>query len=207
MHCFCLLAWQTHRFLPAGTFFSDIPTTTLISLRSTAPARTALRPRSKAKRFLFWGSSPILTATTDRRIFRDLPPGSRRCVQAVNASITEHNFLFGPRVSFSAGKFRPFAEALFGGAHVNVKTASAPIRRLRPRWAAGSTTKSFVPSHGDSRETMCRRVSLGPRRIMAMSRALCSAFEEEAEASFRRTQNRIRLVGWILFVWPPRKRL
>ncbi len=37
-----------------------------------------------------------------------------------NANVTEHNFLFGPRVSFSVGKFRPFAEALFGGAHVNV---------------------------------------------------------------------------------------
>jgi hypothetical protein len=37
-----------------------------------------------------------------------------------NASVTEHNFLFGPRVSFSVGKFRPFAEALFGAAHVNV---------------------------------------------------------------------------------------
>jgi opacity protein-like surface antigen len=37
-----------------------------------------------------------------------------------NASITEHNFLFGPRVSVSVGKFRPFAEALFGGAHVDV---------------------------------------------------------------------------------------
>jgi hypothetical protein len=37
-----------------------------------------------------------------------------------NASVTEHNFLFGPRVSFSVGKFRPFAEGLFGGAHVNV---------------------------------------------------------------------------------------
>ena len=39
---------------------------------------------------------------------------------SVNASFTEHNFLFGPRVSVSVGKFRPFAEALFGGAHVNV---------------------------------------------------------------------------------------
>jgi hypothetical protein len=38
----------------------------------------------------------------------------------VNASFTEENFLFGPRVSVSVGKFRPFAEALFGGAHVNV---------------------------------------------------------------------------------------
>jgi opacity protein-like surface antigen len=36
-----------------------------------------------------------------------------------NADVTEHNFLFGPRVSFSVGKFRPFAEALFGAAHVD----------------------------------------------------------------------------------------
>jgi hypothetical protein len=36
-----------------------------------------------------------------------------------NANVTEHNFLFGPRVSFSVGRFRPFAEALFGGAHVD----------------------------------------------------------------------------------------
>jgi len=31
----------------------------------------------------------------------------------------EENFLFGPRVSVSVRKFRPFAEALFGGGHVN----------------------------------------------------------------------------------------
>jgi hypothetical protein len=37
-----------------------------------------------------------------------------------NASVTEHNYLFGPRVSVSVGKFRPFAEALFGASHVNV---------------------------------------------------------------------------------------
>jgi Outer membrane protein beta-barrel domain len=38
----------------------------------------------------------------------------------VNADVTERNILFGPRVSVSAGKFRPFAEALFGAGHVNV---------------------------------------------------------------------------------------
>jgi opacity protein-like surface antigen len=38
---------------------------------------------------------------------------------SIHASITEYNFLFGPRVSLSVGRFRPFAEALFGGAHVN----------------------------------------------------------------------------------------
>jgi hypothetical protein len=48
-------------------------------------------------------------------------PGPLPClVIPINADVTEHNFLFGPRVSFSVGKFRPFAEALFGGAHVNV---------------------------------------------------------------------------------------
>jgi hypothetical protein len=48
-------------------------------------------------------------------------PGPLPClVIPVNASVTEHNFLFGPRVSMSLGKFRPYAEALFGAGHVNV---------------------------------------------------------------------------------------
>ena len=49
------------------------------------------------------------------------PPqlGGGVCPGGFNASVTEHNFLFGPRVSVSVGKFRPFAEALFGGAHVD----------------------------------------------------------------------------------------
>jgi hypothetical protein len=37
----------------------------------------------------------------------------------VNANIHEQNYLFGPRVSASVGKFRPFAEALFGAGHVS----------------------------------------------------------------------------------------
>ena len=32
----------------------------------------------------------------------------------------EYNFLFGPRVSASVGRVRPFAHALFGAGHVNV---------------------------------------------------------------------------------------
>src|ERR1700733_5527844 len=36
-----------------------------------------------------------------------------------NVGIHEQNYLFGPRVSVSVGKFRPFAEALFGASHVN----------------------------------------------------------------------------------------
>jgi Outer membrane protein beta-barrel domain len=35
------------------------------------------------------------------------------------ADIIERNFLVGPRASFTTGAFRPFAEVLVGGAHVN----------------------------------------------------------------------------------------
>jgi opacity protein-like surface antigen len=52
------------------------------------------------------------------------PSGGSGC-PTFNAGVTEHNFLFGPRVSFSVGKFRPFAEALFGGAHVNANAAGS----------------------------------------------------------------------------------
>lgn len=45
--------------------------------------------------------------------------GGGSCGSA-SANVTEYNFLFGPRVSVSVGKFRPFAEALFGGSHVSV---------------------------------------------------------------------------------------
>jgi len=40
----------------------------------------------------------------------------------VGADITERNVLFGPRVSFSTGRFRPFGEALFGVAHININS-------------------------------------------------------------------------------------
>ena len=43
-------------------------------------------------------------------------PGQSSCSNVIEH---EQNFLFGPRVSISVRKFRPFAEALFGGGHVN----------------------------------------------------------------------------------------
>jgi hypothetical protein len=39
---------------------------------------------------------------------------------SINADVTERNILFGPRVSVSVAKFRPFAEVLIGVGHVNV---------------------------------------------------------------------------------------
>jgi len=38
-----------------------------------------------------------------------------------NADFTERNYLFGPRVSVSVAKIRPFAEFLIGAGHINVK--------------------------------------------------------------------------------------
>jgi hypothetical protein len=38
----------------------------------------------------------------------------------INANTHEHNFLFGPRVSFSVGRFRPFAHALVGVSRISV---------------------------------------------------------------------------------------
>ena len=50
-----------------------------------------------------------------------------------NGNASQHNFLIGPRVSVSVGKVRPFAEALFGAAHISL---------------AGSTSTSFATAIG-----------------------------------------------------------
>jgi opacity protein-like surface antigen len=41
------------------------------------------------------------------------------CPGAINADIAAHNFLFGPRVSVTVSRFRPFGEVLVGAAHVS----------------------------------------------------------------------------------------
>lgn len=45
-----------------------------------------------------------------------LPGG---CIATTSGSLSEYNFLFGPRVSFSVRKFRPFAHVLVGAGHVS----------------------------------------------------------------------------------------
>lgn len=70
-----------------------------------------------------------------------LCPGPSCPSESINAH--EYNMLFGPRLSVSVGKVRPFAEALFGVGHVGTN----------------SITASFAPSRCVSRETTCRRAS------------------------------------------------
>jgi hypothetical protein len=52
------------------------------------------------------------------------PSGVSSC-GVFNANISEHNYLVGPRISASVGRFRPFAEALFGAGHVNANAAGS----------------------------------------------------------------------------------
>lgn len=47
------------------------------------------------------------------------------CVASVTANFTEHNYLFGPRASFSVGKIRPFAQVLIGAGHVHVNNGGS----------------------------------------------------------------------------------
>ncbi|MGA3350227.1 MAG: outer membrane beta-barrel protein [Candidatus Sulfotelmatobacter sp.] len=50
------------------------------------------------------------------------------------ASVNAHEFtaLFGPRVSVSVGKFRPFAEALFGAGHITTRDTSGGVGLVSP---------------------------------------------------------------------------
>jgi opacity protein-like surface antigen len=43
----------------------------------------------------------------------------------ISINIHEYDFLFGPRVSVSVGKIRPFAEAMFGGGHISTNGAGS----------------------------------------------------------------------------------
>jgi hypothetical protein len=45
--------------------------------------------------------------------------------QSVDVSGTVFSYLFGPRVRFAAGKITPFAQVLFGGAHLGNISGSA----------------------------------------------------------------------------------
>lgn len=58
-----------------------------------------------------YGSQDVSVATATCAIGATCPTGK--------LNINVHNYLFGPRVSVSVRKFRPFAEALFGGAHLS----------------------------------------------------------------------------------------
>src|SRR5579883_192359 len=72
--------------------------------------------------FLSAGCGPSPTAwsapVTSVSARRDTPPP----ILPSDLNAHEYNFLFGPRVSFSVGRVRPFAHGLVGAGHVSVST-------------------------------------------------------------------------------------
>jgi len=66
-----------------------------------------------------------------------------------NAHANLHSYLFGPRVSFSVGRFRPFAEAFFGAAHISEDAQSVGLSQSDTSFAyalgGGIDYKLFVP--------------------------------------------------------------
>jgi len=63
-----------------------------------------------------YGSPSVLSSGLCIVPVGSLPGG---CVATTSASVSEHNFLFGPRASFPIGKFRPFVHALIGAGHIS----------------------------------------------------------------------------------------
>ena len=66
-----------------------------------------------------------------------------------NAHANMHSYVFGPRVSFSIGRFTPFAEALLGAAHISESAQSAGLSRSDTSFATsiggGIDYKLFAP--------------------------------------------------------------
>ena len=68
------------------------------------------------------------------------------CPLNVSVDSSEYNFLFGPGASVSVGKIRPFAEALFGAAHIH-QDLSSSLSGGGVAGASGSDT-SFATALG-----------------------------------------------------------
>jgi opacity protein-like surface antigen len=63
----------------------------------------------------------------------------------VNLDVTEHNVLFGPRVSASVGRFRPFAEVLFGVGHVSLNNGGGSDTSFASAVGGGLDYKVISP--------------------------------------------------------------
>ncbi|MGC1370869.1 MAG: hypothetical protein WA824_01910 [Candidatus Sulfotelmatobacter sp.] len=66
-------------------------------------------------------------------------------VCSVNAGFTASNYLFGPRVSISVAKFRPFAEVLVGAGHVNVNNGFGSDTSFAEAFGGGIDYRIFHP--------------------------------------------------------------
>ena len=79
------------------------------------------------------------------------------CVVTFSTNFREHNYLFGPRVSVSVGKIRPFAEALFGAGHIHVNGGPSDTS-FATAVGGGIDYKILKYLRGAFREITCTRL-------------------------------------------------
>jgi len=63
----------------------------------------------------------------------------------INLNATEHNVLFGPRVSASVGRFRPFGEVLVGVGHVSLNNGGGSDTSFASAFGGGLDYKVVKP--------------------------------------------------------------
>ena len=111
------------------------------------------------------------------------------CPLTERVSAREYNLLFGPRISFSSRKLRPFVEGLFGVAHLNGNGQG-----VRP--LSGSTLSFAMAFGGGVDYRIIRPIALRFEGDYIETRF----FNTNSSAQFvRQTQNNARLSAGIVF--------
>lgn len=85
---------------------------------------------------------------------------------------TVYHYLFGPQISFSVGKVRPFAHALFGAGHLSESTKAVPF---------STTETSFAYALGGGLDYKL----FGPLRWRAQADFLQDNFFSKGQSNFR----------------------
>jgi len=126
----CLLSALSHAQLPSGNVFVGY---SYLSADLGSSSRTSLNGwnasvEGKVLPFIglvgdfsgHYGSANFVSSGICTVAPGALPGG---CIATTSGSVSEHNFLFGPRASVTLGKFRPFVHALIGGAHLSASAS------------------------------------------------------------------------------------
>jgi hypothetical protein len=85
------------------------------------------------------------------------------------SAVSQYNDLFGPRVSVSVAKIRPFAEVLIGGGHVNVHLLSSNSS-FATAVGGGFDYKVLRLIGWRCRQTTFTRISSAPSKTMCVCR-------------------------------------
>lgn len=108
-------------------------------------------------------------------------------------------YLFGPKVALRHGPITPFAQALFGGAHISANGSSCSDSRVRPEQTIGGcgsgSENSFAMTVGGGLDWNAMS-HIGVRLIQA--EYLLTRF---SAAGITNNQNNARISAGVVFRW------